>query len=346
MATQLARVVTSRPLRLASTCVAILLIAALAGCGSSSKQPVASCSATPAATARPSQPRPPIVPTEGAYFGGFALSGIATQQNLVSSFNDLATQACRPLDLAHVYLRWQTPFPTPASLTLASHGAALLVSWTGTDSKTIISGAADAQITATAKHIASLGWPVFLEFRWEMDRPNLDRIVGSPADYIAAWDRVRSLFAAAGTPNVSWVWCPTAAGFATGRAQEYYPGDNEVDWVCADAYPGPDFGPNPYQPLSRLLRPFLNWAKLHHKPVMIGEFGVPRSYSSTQRAEWLDQAKTTLTAGRQIKAVAYFNNDPVGQPLAHNYSLGSDPAVVAAFRALATAPYFRSPESN
>ena len=41
-----------------------------------------------------------------------------------------------------------------------------------------------------------------------------------------------------GATNVGWVWCPLATGFTDGRAQKYYPGDDQVDWLCADVYPG------------------------------------------------------------------------------------------------------------
>ena len=343
MATKLARIVVGGRVRIAVGLVAILLASTLTGCSVVTKNTAGSCTSSTVATPPPSKPAAPLVPVHGAYFGGFSLVGAPTQQNYISSFNTLAREACRPLTLAHVYLRWGASFPTPASATFASHGASLLVSWTGTDTRTINSGAADATITATARAIKALGWPVFLEFRWEMDRPNLTDIVHTPEDYITAWDHVRKLFSEVGASNVSWVWCPTAAGFASGRAQLYYPGSNEVDWICTDAYPSTDFGFQSYQPLRRLLRPFLNWAQTQGKPVMIGEFGVPKSYSPGQRADWLEQARVTLTAGRQIKAVAYFDYDPVGAPPSQNYALGTDPDVLSAFRDLATDPYFRPP---
>ena len=52
--------------------------------------------------------------------------------------------------------------------------------------------------------------------------------------------------------NVSWVWCPTVGGFASGEAPAYYPGDDEVDWTCVDVYAG-----SVLRPMSELLDPFL-----------------------------------------------------------------------------------------
>ena len=62
--------------------------------------------------------------------------------------------------------------------------------------------------------------------------------MGSGRDFVAAWDHIRAIFAAVGVKNAAWVWCPTANGFnPDGRAAAFYPGDNKVDWICADAYP-------------------------------------------------------------------------------------------------------------
>lgn len=325
---------------------AVTLSGLLAGCGSSHHTPsAADCRAAASATATSgpatgqSAGQPPV-PSHGAYFGGFSLTGVATQANLLSSFDRLGTQACRPLAIGHVYLRWGTTFPTSSAQAMVTQGAYPLVSWTGTDTRTIASGAVDPMIRSTAQQIAELHSPVFLEFRWEMDRPNLSSDVHSPADYVAAWDHIHQVFAASGVHNVSWVWCPTAAGFAAGRAQAYYPGDSEVDWVCTDAYPSPDFGNATYFPLSHLLRPFLNWAKGHAKPVMIGEFGVPRTYTTAQRVDWLTAARTTIMAVPKIKAVVYFDYDPVGVSTDRKYGLGTDPAVLKAFRSLASDSYF------
>jgi len=325
--------------------------AALPGCSSQSRPSTGHrvCNGQPAAVdvnAPQNATSPAAAPVAGGfYFGGFALHGAATQDNFVDSFDELATTACRTLNLAHVYLRWRYPFPTPAAETFAKQGDAVIVSWTGTDTIEMGSGSVDDTIRKTAREVAALDAPVFFEFRWEMDRPNLAGIVHGPTDYVAAWDRVRRIFAEVGTPNVSWVWCPTSAGFTSGRAQHFYPGDDQVDWICTDAYPDP-YRPPAYQPLRHLLRPFLDWTRSHDKPLMVGEFGVPHSYSPAQRATWLKDARATFTQGRRIRAVAYFDADPPGNPPSMSYSLGSDPSVTAAMRDLAADPYFRPPGNS
>src|SRR5260370_40588622 len=106
-----------------------------------------------------------------------------------------------------------------------------------------------------------------MEFRHEMDRPNVQWAVHGPQNYIKAWDHIRTIFTQVGATNVGWVWCPTGYGFSVGRAQAFYPGNAEVDWVCADVY-----GFTPRQSLREAAQPFLNWAAHTGKPIIIGEF--------------------------------------------------------------------------
>jgi hypothetical protein len=326
--------------QLAGAVLAVLGPLLLAGCGSTSahhaappQPPAPACHR--ALSSRPTLPadEAPAPPRSGGYFGAFSLLGSDfTQTALVSSFDALQHTACATFAIAHVYLRYGHPFPTPSATTFARSGHIVMVSWAGTNIPQMASGQDDAQILATAHQIASLNSPVFLEFRWEMDRPNLASDVSSPTAYIAAWDRVRSLFRSAGVHNASWVWCPTAAGFATGRAQSYYPGDDEVDWVCANAYPDYSQPNSASQQLGALIAPFLSWARGTGKPAMIGEFGVPNSYSPQERAAWLRNARTAL-AQPPIKAAVYFEEgDPDHASL--SYLIGNDADVVGAFRSM------------
>jgi len=277
----------------------------------------------------------PAAPARGAYLGAWVGPDVFTQANEILAVNSLQRELGRKLNIVHTYLKWQAPFPTTSDMTFVSQGSTLLISWAGTDTRQIISGADDGWIRARAEQIKALGQPVFLEWRWEMDRPNLRSQVISGADYVAAWDRIRAIFAAAGVHNAAWVWCPTAKGFSHGQAAAFYPGDNEVDWICADAYP--QYGS--YASFASTVDPFLTWASHHDKPLMIGEFGVPESYSPQQRAQWLRAAQHVVLADKQIKALLYFDANPAGPGAAGSYAFGDD-AVLSAFRAIAEQAYF------
>ena len=278
----------------------------------------------------------PTPPAHGAYLGAWVGPDVFTQANEILAVDSLQRTLGRKLSIVHTYLKWQAPFPTSSDLTFLDQGSTLLISWAGTDTRQIISGADDSWIRTRARQIKALGKPVFLEWRWEMDRPNLRSQVHSGADYVAAWDHIRAIFTAAGVDNAAWVWCPTAAGFSDGQAAAFYPGNNEVDWICADAYPA--YGST--ASFASTVTSFLSWASRYDKPVMIGEFGVPESYPAEERAQWLRAAQQVVQADGQIKALLYFAANPAGQGPQGSYALDGDAAALSVFRAIAEQPYF------
>jgi len=154
---------------------------------------------------------------------------------------------------------------------------------------------------------------------------------------VAAWKHVRGIFAAQGVGNVAWVWCPTIDGFEGGYAPDFYPGDDQVDWVCVDAYAGSRM----IRPAD-LLRPFFSWAAGHHKPIVVGEYGVAVAWGGTARAQWLTEAAQAFQDNPQVKAVCYFDSDPAGNGPNRQYHLGGDAQALAAFTAMGGQPYFRT----
>jgi len=241
-----------------------------------------------------------------------------------AAFDRLDRTVGQHTDLAHVFRPWGEPLPPPGLEELAAGGRVPLLSWNAEDVAGIAAGAHDDELATQAGALAGSGVPVLLRFRWEMDRPNLRTAVASPATYVRAWRRAHEIFDAAGAEDVSWVWCPTAAGFGPGGdAAAFYPGDDVVDWLCADAYPDRSM-----PSLADLLTPFLDWAAGHDKPVMVGEFGVPRTVDDAQRASWLDAATAWLATRPEVRAVVYFALDVA--PTAPVLQFGLDPGSQAA----------------
>jgi hypothetical protein len=276
----------------------------------------------------------PAVPAAGAYFGAWVQPESYTQSGRLGAVLELESKLGRRLDIVHTYRRENETFPRPSDLAVARQGSYLMMSWAIDDATRIASGAEDSFIRQRAQEIRGFAAPMFVELQWEMDRPNLAGVVHGPATYVAAWKRVHQIFASMHVDNVSWVWCPTAAGFANGQAPAYYPGNDEVDWVCADAYPGV-----PLVPLSSRIGAFLTWAAGTGKPAMLGEFGVSHAVVPTARAEWLREAQATVAAHPQVKAVVYFDS---GLHIAPQYNfIPTDPGPAAeAFRTWADAPEF------
>lgn len=315
----------------------------------------------------------PTPPAKGAYFGAWvppAVRGAATRTPSSTASGDASGTASgtpsdtspgtspgkdadkpgmapvaaferdmgRQLDIVQSYRGWKSDFPSGLDTSVLNSNRYLLLTWAGADTKEIAEGKYDALIRARAKAIKATGKPVFLRWSRDMDRTSVKDRVHSPADFIAAWKRLRQIFTAEKVDNVAWVWCPTARGFGASNAGAFYPGDDQVDWICADAPPGADYE---YRDMSESLKLFMQWARGRHKPIMIAEFGVPKSYGQ-RRAEWL-RAATKALEDPQVKAVVYFDSDEQAEDARDKrraYSVTGDTHAVSALRELATTPYF------
>lgn len=282
----------------------------------------------------PFQAGPVAVPKDGALLGAWVRPESYSQTGRTEAVVRFQNLIGRELDIVHSYRRLHEEIGTESDHTFGQK-ATLMISWAGGASADIVAGKLDDRIRTHARQVRALGKPILLRMRWEMDRPNLAGSVGSPEDYQRAWRHVRKAFEREGATNVAWVFCPTAEGFEENRAAAYYPGDDAVDWTCADVYAG-----SRLRSMSQLLQPFLRWAAQRPKPIVIGEYGVARGWSGLERRDWLDGATDVFRDNRQIKAVLYFESNPDERTELGEFALSDDPAALAAFRRLAQDAYF------
>ncbi|WP_285695556.1 hypothetical protein [Actinomadura sp. NBRC 104412] len=335
--------------------VAALTLALATGCSDGTN-------ATPKITTTARAGVAPVPPKEGAYFGawvprsaassrspsreasdapesGEAPPGAPSARPLPGPLGDFERHLGRPLDIVHHYRGWKSDFPTKEDTQVLGAGPRyLLLTWGGADTREIVAGRHDALIRKRARAIRNTRKPIFLRWQQDMDTQGARARTHGAKDFVEAWKHLRTIFAQERVDNVAWVWCPTATGFGSRNAQSFYPGDDQVDWICADAQPG---GDHDYRDLSETLKLFLDWAGDRPKPIMVAEFGVPVSYG-VRRAEWLRRAAETLQ-NPQVKAVVYFNSDERAQtPDDHRrrYAVTGDKQAVSALRELATTPYF------
>ncbi|WP_231403673.1 glycoside hydrolase family 26 protein [Actinomadura viridis] len=333
---------------------ALAVLALTAGCTDGA-------GATPTITTTARAGVAPVPPGQGAYFGAWvppsgaepapratgsasptrsaSPSGAASARSVPEQVRDFERDLGRRLDIVQNYRGWKSAFPSREdSALLGGDNRYLLLTWAGADTKEIVAGEHDALIRERARAIRATGKPIFLRWQRDMDKEGLRDRVHGPAEFIAAWKHIRQIFQREKVDNVAWVWCPTAGGFGSRNAPSYYPGDDQVDWICVDAQPG---GDHDYRDLSETLKLFLEWADDRPKPIMVAEFGVPRSYGA-RRAEWLRKAAETLQ-NPQVKAVVYFNSDEQAEEPRderRRYSVTDDKRAVSALRELATTPYF------
>ena len=131
-----------------------------------------------------------------------------------------------------------------------------------------------------------------------------------PADYVAAWRHIRSLFDAEGARNARWIWSPNGADVPAGNAMEdYYPGEDQVDVLGCSAY---NWGTT--QPWSRwtsfrdlMSDPYRRLTALGPQPVWLCETGcTPRGGS---KAAWVRGMLAAAAAFPRLDAVLWFNVD-------------------------------------
>lgn len=292
---------------------------------------VAGCSPGSADQDEAGNPVPP--PAEGAYAGAYVDPDTYVESERIAAFEEFERRLGRPLDIFHTFHTWTDPFPAAAEIHFAERGTTPLISWAGTGVADILAGRHDDMIVERAQAVAGLGVPVMLRWRWEMNRPNLAAEIGNPVQYAAAWRHIHSLFETHGAVDVAWVWCPLAEPIADQDFSAYYPGDDVVDWICADGY-----ARDPDKTWLDVFETFLAWASKVDKPILIGEFARSTDLGDpTSLARWLRQAAESIRDNPQIKALSYFNN-PRGA--SGNYDLLPHDEATAAMSDWLNDPYF------
>ncbi|GAB3053838.1 glycoside hydrolase family 26 protein [Micromonospora schwarzwaldensis] len=330
-----------------ATVLALALLAPVAACdsGSGDRAEETASAVPPPPTVTPRKGavqttgRGPELPEKGAWVGAWVKPQFHNATGRAAAWDDFNRAAGGQLAIAHMFHEWNEPFPGGTERAFQAQGKLQMISWQGTDTRSTVSGVYDNLIRQRAQDVKEFGVPVLLRYRWEMDRPNLAASMHSPEDYVAAWKHVRAIFTEVGVTNAAWTWCPHADGFAEPerRAADYYPGDDQVDWLCTDVYPSPE-----WNSFSNRMDHFMAFAKKHPRPVVIGEFGLTQDGRPGQRAEWMREVGPYLKKHPQIKAVIYFAAKQTEKPL-YDSTFGNDPESAAVFRELATDPYFNPP---
>lgn len=257
---------------------------------------------TPPAVALPTGP---LVPATGALLGSMQPQILkSTEQQEWSEFETLSH---RKMDIAHTSYGWGSAFPTWREPFHAENGRIPLVSWGVVDTYRINNGSQDAYIRQIADSVKDFNGPMMIRWFWEMDGASNAMKAGSPAEYKAAWNRIRSTFTARGATNAVWVWAPNAYGFTNGAAPPYYPGDDQVDWIAADGYNFfPLSGATPTS-FTTVFTPFYQWAMTHNKPLMIAESGSVEGPGADDKAMWIREMAKAKALFPGIRAIVYVN---------------------------------------
>jgi len=279
-------------------------------------------------------PLPVNLPTAPQSYLGVYADGVPTSYSGVTAFTN-ATGA-RP-DLVMYYSGWFVPFQTSFATTAASNGAVPLVQMdpTGVSIAEIAAGKYDGYLSAYAEAVRAYGHPVILSFGHEMNGTWYQWGYGQtrPADFVAAWRHIVTLFRALEVRNVTWMWTINIVNNTQqGRIPPpapWWPGSSYVNWVGIDGYylkPNWQFAP--------LFGPTIGKVReLTGDPILIAETGA--TPSSGQPAKIAD-AFAGIHAYGLLGFVWFDTTNSAGQGFGISTS-----AAFAAFRKGASSNYTR-----
>jgi beta-mannanase len=151
---------------------------------------------------------------------------------------------------------------------------------------------------------------------------------GSPADYVAAYRRVRGIFDDAGADRVEWVWNPNVIVNGNVDAiSQCYPGDDFVDIVGIDGYNFGNRAGHQWVEPAELFGSTLDLVTqlAPDKPVWITEVGC--ADAGGDKARWITDFFAWLVS-TDVRALIWFEvSGTRGEP---DWRLTSSPATVAA----------------
>ena len=326
-------------LRRTLTALLVLVVGVAAvNVGGSGADPQPALPRLPALPATPVAPAPAQQP--GALFGAYVQGESHTPARQIAAVEQRERDIGRRLAINHHFYPWEQEFPTVREDDDLRAGRIPLISWNGkTLSLAIGLGQHDDLIRTRARAVKALGEKVMIRWMWEMDGRQKARNSRHPALYVAAWRRIHDVFAAEGATNVQWVWCPNATAFRAEddrNAPAYYPGDEYVDWICADGYNwAPGRTGDKWRSFASIYKDFYEWGIARGKPLMVGEYGA-QERAPGEKAQWITEAREALkTEFPAIKAVVYFDANKE-----FDWRVTSSPETLAAFRAMANDPWF------
>ncbi len=180
----------------------------------------------------------------------------------------------------------------------------------GNDSTTA-AGGNDHLIIKLGQWINRLGnRPVFLRLGYEFDGHDWNHY--KPGHYKSAWIRVHNKMDSMGVNNIAYVWQSKSGDTKRSEMDEYYPGDDYVDWVAFSYFEPRDSA-----------HPMLQFAHDHKKPLFIAESspvildsnGVSKPLDLTRQAdaewawkEWFEPFFRTIRHNQDVvKALHYIN---------------------------------------
>lgn len=164
-------------------------------------------------------------------------------------------------------------------------------------------GAYDGNIDKLAQWLKHVRVPVFLRIGYEFDGPHNHY---DPRQYQGAYRYLVDALRQREVRNVATVWHSYASG-TPHSLEAWYPGDTYVDWVGLSYFDQPE----------DLMEPVVQFAKQHHKPLMIAEAtprGIGTGMDDLSWKAWF-HLMFSFAERQHVKAISYINSNWEAQPM-------------------------------
>jgi Glycosyl hydrolase family 26 len=297
------------------TCVIVVLSATLAVVG------VKVFRSPPGAPARP-----PVRAVQQIHYLGVHEPDAPRSYAGIDQFGQ---QVGRQPNLVTYYSGWGEQFKASFAQTAASHGATTMVFMDPTDISLaqIAAGAYDSYLNSFASEVAAFGHPVIISFGHEMNGfwYTWGYHHSRPADFIAAWRHIVTVFRQHGASNVIWLWVVNSPSSLTGPVRAWWPGSNYVTWVGVSGYywlPGETFNYIFGRVVSTIRR-------FSHAPVLIAETGVG---PFPGRSEGIKDLFAGIRAQHYLGLVWFDVHTYGGVYKGENWRLEGNPTAITDFR--------------
>jgi hypothetical protein len=165
---------------------------------------------------------------------------------------------------------------------------------------------------------------------------------GTPEEYVRAWRRVVDAARAAGATNATWVWALGSGAYPT-EADDWYPGDEWVDWLGVTGFNYYGDGESPWRTFPSTFGGFREWSLGRDRPLLVvATSSDENSYvppdEPRSKPTWIREALATLEDWPEMQGLVWFDGDEPDS--VHDWRVDTTPESLAAFRELAASPLF------
>jgi len=171
------------------------------------------------------------------------------------------------------------------------------------EAEKVYSGDVDESLDKIADWIKSAQRPVFFRIGYEFDLPEN---YYEPKSYVQAYRYIVDRFRKRGVTNAAYVWHSYASKVSRPH-EDWYPGDDYVDWFAISYFDQPQTQMNAMADL----------AERHKKPLMIAESAPWHFFTQNDDRAWKEWfvPMFKFAEARNVKAISYINCDWDATPL-------------------------------